>query len=162
MKVIYYILPDIILMVLSTHAHNRANFEQYKVKFDKNYNTEQENQYRLMIFEANLKKIQEINNNPKNTWKAAVNHLTDRLPDEIISLMGYNRNLAFFSHKSRVFNTPSSNFLQNLPIEVDWRTKDVVNPVKDQGGCGSCWAFSTASVLESHIAIQTEVFLSNN
>jgi cathepsin L len=42
-----------------------------------------------------------------------------------------------------------------LPDHVDWREKGVVTAVKDQGGCGSCWAFAAAATLESHIAIET-------
>lgn len=37
---------------------------------------------------------------------------------------------------------------------VDWRDWDVVTPIRDQGGCGSCWAFSVVSLVESHYAIK--------
>jgi len=44
----------------------------------------------------------------------------------------------------------------DLPTEMDWRSKDgVVTPVKNQGGCGSCWAFSTTETLESHYSLAT-------
>jgi C1A family cysteine protease len=43
----------------------------------------------------------------------------------------------------------------SLPTSIDWRTKGVVSQVRDQGQCGSCWAFSGTSTIESAVAIKT-------
>jgi len=43
---------------------------------------------------------------------------------------------------------------------IDWRTKGVVTGVKNQGGCGSCWAFGTTGAVESHWALSTGKLLS--
>lgn len=44
---------------------------------------------------------------------------------------------------------------QPLPESFDWRQLDGCTPVKNQGGCGSCWAFAAVGVAESQYLIQT-------
>ncbi len=44
--------------------------------------------------------------------------------------------------------------VQTLPSSYDWRTLNGVTPIKNQGNCGSCWAFATVAPFESQILIQ--------
>merc|ERR1719320_1629235 len=45
--------------------------------------------------------------------------------------------------------------IKDLPESVDWREKGAISKVKNQGQCGSCWAFATTEMVESYAAIAT-------
>lgn len=44
---------------------------------------------------------------------------------------------------------------EELEASVDWKKKGAVAGVKDQGNCGSCWAFSTVAGVEGANEIKT-------
>lgn len=48
------------------------------------------------------------------------------------------------------------NELKDIPVKFDWRDKNVISGVRNQGKCGACWAHSTVATIESMVAIKTK------
>jgi len=78
MKTLFYICAALALFAsVASHLtwkdglHSQYTFEHYQIEFGKVYKTEQEHKMRELIFNQKLKRIHEINSNPKYTWKAA-------------------------------------------------------------------------------------------
>lgn len=106
------------------------------------------------VFQANLELIKTHNANPSKTWFATVNQFTD-MTNEEFRAMTKGRKEKLFDGVAQPHKLTSQ--AADLPDSKDWRDEsNVVTPVKDQGGCGSCWAFSAAQTFESQLAIQTQ------
>jgi len=126
-------------------------FIHWKIKHNKIY-TAQENFVRFANFKKNIQKIQQIYHERKvyNIKKGAefgLNKFADLSEEEFQSRYLMKKKIQKGSHHSApTFNQELSS---KLPQVFDWRTKGKVTAVKNQGDCGSCWAFSATETIES-------------
>jgi C1A family cysteine protease len=113
--------------------------------------TSNEYHLRFGIWLGNMRYVQE--HNAVKAFSVSMNSLAALTPAEYQSMLGYKIDL-----KHRTSASSADTFVSN--DEVDWRKKGVVTDIKDQGQCGSCWAFSAVQGVESADAIKTGKLLS--
>ncbi len=90
-------------------------------------------------------------NNKGLSYKLGHNIYSGMNSEEFRDLMQFEANAKFFQPNE--IQSVGSNLRTSLPTSVDWRTKGVVTPVKDQGQCGSCYSFSNTGALEGIFAL---------
>jgi KDEL-tailed cysteine endopeptidase len=128
-------------------------FLKYVTKFGKSYGTKEEFEFRADLFKKNLAALVEENSKNDNTFTVGINKFADWTPAEYRRLLSYKP-----TRGAKVLSQEYTNV--SIPTSVDWRTEGAVNPVKDQGQCGSCWAFSAVGALESRYKISAGTLFS--
>ncbi|KAL7732355.1 hypothetical protein ACLKA6_004339 [Drosophila palustris] len=156
MKVVLLLSAMIGVAQASNLADFIEQFKTFKVEFNKVYKDVMEERERLIVYLNNMLIITRHNQRyaaGNESYEMGVNQFTDLRPEEFESLMLSSINASDLESDIDYTFSPSVN-LSN-PSSIDWRTKGAVTPVKNQGSCGSCWAFSATGVLESHHFIKT-------
>uniref|UniRef100_A0A6M2DPX0 Putative cysteine proteinase n=1 Tax=Xenopsylla cheopis TaxID=163159 RepID=A0A6M2DPX0_XENCH len=129
-------------------------FSKFALKHDKYYDAN-EALYRFGVFKDNLKLIEKLNRGELGTAHYGITQFSDLTPEEFKSR--YTGLLPKSERSDNEVPHASAEIPKDvtLPESFDWRDHGAVTHVKDQGSCGSCWAFSVTGNIEGLEAIRT-------
>jgi len=143
------------MMALATAAPHlfkeevyQAHFRSFMTKYHKRY-AKDELFYRYSTFKVNMDKIH-LHNDKNSTYTMGMNGFGD------MSSVEFKRTHTGLNYVKRDYLRSKNAAAADVhapPASVDWRNKNAVTPVKNQGQCGSCWAFSATGSMEGAWAI---------
>jgi C1A family cysteine protease len=119
----------------------------------RSYGTKEEYEYRLSLFAQAYEQVKNHDSSVTGTT-LAINKFADMSPYEYKQMLGYKKQVRQ-GKRMTTFNLAAS-----VADSKDWHEEGKVQDPKDQGQCGSCWAFSAIGALEGAYAIKTNTLLS--
>jgi len=135
----------------SVPAEVVAAYNVWRQQYPRFYASEAESNYRLQVFADNYAKVQ--THNAQNLgWTLGMNMFADMTQAEFAK--------QFLGYKPMPKSAPVMTFPAATADSVDWTSKGAVTDVKNQGQCGSCWAFSATGGMEGAYFLKTSNLVS--
>ncbi|XP_078178459.1 senescence-specific cysteine protease SAG39-like [Carex rostrata] len=130
-------------VVPSTADFLTDEFQKWMKEHGVKYNSKAEELKRFAVFKANYLFVEASNHNPQVGFTLGLNKYADLTNDEFLAkLTGYT------PLSTRQTSTSFRYGDATVPSSIDWRSLGAVTNVKDQGQCGSCWAFGAVATIE--------------
>jgi len=127
-------------------------FSLFRQRFNKDYSSNEDLESRFEAFRSNMISIIQHNAVSEQNFTLGINQFSDLTPEEFKALYinsGFKTQVGSYGCKTYTSTASSA------PASLDWRQKNAVTSVKDQGQCGSCWTFSSTGASEGAWAIST-------
>ncbi|XP_028760340.1 P34 probable thiol protease-like, partial [Neltuma alba] len=132
-------------------------FQIWKKETGREYQNLGEEAIRFEIFKSNLKEIREKNAERKSAsdYSLGLNEFSDMTYEEFSKMYLHETEepMMEINNSEMILNDASC---PDAPSSWDWRTKGAVTRVKNQGRCGSCWAFCATGAMEGINQIVTQ------
>lgn len=155
----------LIALVTANEVADRAVFEEWKVDYDRVYESSDEEAYRFKLFQANLRDYEyrtemELKVGGPGSAVFGPGQFADMTNEEFRKKIGRTMPedcLQSNSNNSMSLEEARRIIAENGDDTIDWRTKGAVTPVKNQGQYGTCWAFGATGTMEGMSVAQSKI-----